>query len=491
MGNNGLPQNRFPLGRCEGDCDNDKECGPGLICFHRNNNEPVPGCEGGLSDKSRSDYCIPEDATSYHSGGHTPQSPVPAPTPYHGLTMNGDYDMTKPSSPPPPPPAPTPGMEPGSLEVQVVAKNNVPPEYYPLSECRGDCDEDKDCADGLICFHHDSNQAVPGCLGGEDDSSKSDYCIIDPNSSRYSATPDPTPSPTNPPTNPPTKQPTKQPTRAPTKAPTKAPVQAPRPNRWNRPTSPPIPVTIKVTGGNTYSRPNFVPTQPPFTIPTQPPVPIPTNPPTDPPTTPAPTKYPTPVPTPVIPYRNPTTEVPTKAPSPAPTPHQMTPYHDTRIRLYWEEGYTWQESTSEKFWCMMYDYRGKPGTGRCWHGEKVQPCSRDEVYIATCNNDKRQRFSIIWINLEEVLIKVARDNRCFQRNGYKIQLRECDAENDLQRWFSPRGAFFQRRFEIAPVSLSQYCTTQEHHPKHGEVVELVPCGVPRHPFHQSNFWQKW
>lgn len=105
--------------------------------------------------------------------------------------------------------------------------------------------------------------------------------------------------------------------------------------------------------------------------------------------------------------------------------------------------------------------QGKPGTGRCWHGIKTQPCSRDEMYVATCNNDRRQRFSIMFINHDEVMIKVSRDNRCFQRNGFKIQLRSCDPTNDLQRWFSPRGAFFQRRFEIANPSLKDYCATQE------------------------------
>ena len=139
----------------------------------------------------------------------------------------------------------------------------------------------------------------------------------------------------------------------------------------------------------------------------------------------------------------------------------------------------------------MSDYRGKPGTGRCWHGEVTEPCSRDELYIATCNNDKRQRFSIMFVDSDEAMIKVAYDNRCFQRNGNSIELRSCDPTNDLQRWVSPRGAFYQRRFEIANPSLRDYCATQEHHPKPGEVVWLEPCILSRHPFHQTNFWMRW
>ena len=30
----------------QADCDNDGDCGPGLICFQRRGVEPVPGCSG-------------------------------------------------------------------------------------------------------------------------------------------------------------------------------------------------------------------------------------------------------------------------------------------------------------------------------------------------------------------------------------------------------------------------------------------------------------
>ena len=30
-GNNGRPKRNFPLGLCEGDCDTDEECQPGLV----------------------------------------------------------------------------------------------------------------------------------------------------------------------------------------------------------------------------------------------------------------------------------------------------------------------------------------------------------------------------------------------------------------------------------------------------------------------------
>lgn len=47
------------LGVCEGDCDTDQDCDWGFVCFSREGNEPVPGCDnsndpGGYG----TDYCV-------------------------------------------------------------------------------------------------------------------------------------------------------------------------------------------------------------------------------------------------------------------------------------------------------------------------------------------------------------------------------------------------------------------------------------------------
>ena len=41
----------------------------------------------------------------------------------------------------------------------------------------GDCDEDDDCGPGLRCFQRSQNTQVPGCSGGLEDDSNTDYCI--------------------------------------------------------------------------------------------------------------------------------------------------------------------------------------------------------------------------------------------------------------------------------------------------------------------------
>lgn len=61
MGNNGDPVENFPLGACDGDCDNDSECAEGLKCFSRNADEVVPGCVG--PGRSADDYCFDHTLT--------------------------------------------------------------------------------------------------------------------------------------------------------------------------------------------------------------------------------------------------------------------------------------------------------------------------------------------------------------------------------------------------------------------------------------------
>eukprot|EP00538_Stauroneis_constricta_P002611 CAMPEP_0119549168 /NCGR_PEP_ID=MMETSP1352-20130426/2937_1 /TAXON_ID=265584 /ORGANISM="Stauroneis constricta, Strain CCMP1120" /LENGTH=266 /DNA_ID=CAMNT_0007594657 /DNA_START=242 /DNA_END=1042 /DNA_ORIENTATION=+ len=115
---------RFPLGRCEGDCDHDADCNNGLFCFQRGANQPIPGCNGNPG--SRSDFCVPDVYKSL-------------------LGRIKDYGGTPDE------------------------------ELYPLQWCEGDCDHDYDCKEGLVCHQRDAGDDIPGCTG--DVGSNSDFCI--------------------------------------------------------------------------------------------------------------------------------------------------------------------------------------------------------------------------------------------------------------------------------------------------------------------------
>ena len=116
MGNNGAPAELFPLGLCEGDCDNDGECAEGLYCFQRGPDEAVVGCDG--NDSRGTDYCFSRPAN------------------YVWRTGNGGKNNM--------------GVDDGT---------------FPLGPCESDCDRDSDCAEGLKCFMRDALEPVPNCVG--------------------------------------------------------------------------------------------------------------------------------------------------------------------------------------------------------------------------------------------------------------------------------------------------------------------------------------
>jgi hypothetical protein len=115
------------LEKCEGDCDEDTDCKPGLKCFHRQNGYTfVPGCSG-LGGKN-TDYCFDE----------------------------GNPDL------------------PDLSIVEGSWKQNLPSGQERLDLCQGDCDMDSECKGEYVCFQRDDETPVPGCSGkGE---RERDYC---------------------------------------------------------------------------------------------------------------------------------------------------------------------------------------------------------------------------------------------------------------------------------------------------------------------------
>merc|ERR1719428_790027 len=97
-------------GACEGDCDNDSDCGSGLKCFQTETGAHPPGCNTG-GNPNTYDWCYDPDwrlpATDLGSSGCTSSEKC--------------------------------GM------------------------CEGDCDYDSDCAEGLKCFQTETGELPPGC----------------------------------------------------------------------------------------------------------------------------------------------------------------------------------------------------------------------------------------------------------------------------------------------------------------------------------------
>lgn len=58
VGNDGV-FDEFPLGVCQGDCDDHSDCQGDLMCMQRIADEPVPGCQGRTEFSV--DYCVRAD----------------------------------------------------------------------------------------------------------------------------------------------------------------------------------------------------------------------------------------------------------------------------------------------------------------------------------------------------------------------------------------------------------------------------------------------
>lgn len=129
VGDNGSPQELYPLSDCLGDCDSDSDCQEGLVCFERNGGEDVPGCIGGSSDTTDTDYC-----------SH------------------------------------------GGIWIKKVGDDGFPTEFFPLDVCQGDCDNDDECKGDLVCLKRNGGDEVPGCIGGSSDTTGKDYCYGVPTS---------------------------------------------------------------------------------------------------------------------------------------------------------------------------------------------------------------------------------------------------------------------------------------------------------------------
>ncbi|GKY93226.1 hypothetical protein MPSEU_000290300 [Mayamaea pseudoterrestris] len=295
-GNNGSPSNAFPLGECQGDCDSDRDCASGLVCFQRSGTQSVPGCSGSSSN-SGTDFCV----RSSSSGGG--------------------------------------GTSTGGSSLRIVGDNGSPSNVFPLGKCQGDCDSDSDCAGNLVCFERTGTQSVPGCSGSSSNSGK-DFCV-DPSSSGGTGG------------------------------------------------------TDGSSGGGGNGR---------------------------------------------------------------------------ALKMYWQQGYYWQEETRERKWCM----RCVNGSRNCGEGQGLE--------ITNCDSSDVANWEFVSGPNGSRLIKLQSSNLCI-RWGRWLILDSCDSSDSRQQFALPGSG---SRFEIQPASDSNACVTQSHHPREGEDLGLWECRIPRGD--TTNFW---
>lgn len=210
---------------------------------------------------------------------------------------------------------------------------------------------------------------------------------------------------------------------------------------------------------------------------------------------------PTSFPTSLKPTTSSPSEMPSKEPSAAPSSiPTMEPIvsDDFQVRLYWEQGYFWQETYEEAFWCMECAMCQSFTLNDGWEGECEVPGSTIEscheghqIWVRHCQDTRRLfTFEIIKNLGTGDQVRVHDTDLCFSifENTF-LELRLCDKTQPSQL-FNPIDD--THKFELRPYDqrdlsmVDANCLSQRHHPKDKEMVGLHQCETNFN--HETNYW---
>eukprot|EP00808_Paulinella_micropora_P028586 g59653.t1 len=149
-------------GVCQGDCDDNSECAEGLVCAQRDTNTAIPGCVGsGVNGTWGMDFCAYPVLTVLSA------CPGDADCEGHLLCSDKPAYLTR---------ACLGKAVPGTKYCYMPEYLSVSAQGPPYKECEGDCKGDSDCAMGLVCMMREAFEPVPGCRGHGTDAIN--YCFV-------------------------------------------------------------------------------------------------------------------------------------------------------------------------------------------------------------------------------------------------------------------------------------------------------------------------
>jgi hypothetical protein len=216
---------------------------------------------------------------------------------------------------------------------------------------------------------------------------------------------------------------------------------------------------------------------------------------------------------PVVPTSNTTTGVviadgTTKSESPVATPFANPPtlppvvfpaFDEAsttfRLKMYWQEGYFWQEETRERYWCVECAQCDRLNFNDDGAGcDYVWDCAAGhQLWLHGCRNGYGHVFQAVKVMVaapgddaaaEENYyhqIKVHETNLCLTRTLKRyLTVQDCDATDDMQLWHQIRadgGPFTLRPANRNGMDTAgqPFCVTQQHHPKPTEILGLKEC----------------
>ncbi|KAL3794404.1 hypothetical protein HJC23_012941 [Cyclotella cryptica] len=150
-----------------------------------------------------------------------------------------------------------------------------------------------------------------------------------------------------------------------------------------------------------------------------------------------------------------------------------------RLKLYWEEGYFWQEKTDERWWCMSCGENGvcEVDTKMQLRDCKVKDDNLDALFSVTSYGDAGDQF------------RLANTDLCLQKMGGSraIKLKPCrkatrkNLSLQLFKGFNP-----DEKFDLRPSSYTDRCLSNHHHPKAKEVIYAETCEKAYRP--DTGYW---
>jgi hypothetical protein len=154
----------------------------------------------------------------------------------------------------------------------------------------------------------------------------------------------------------------------------------------------------------------------------------------------------------------------------------------SRLRMYWQKGYMWQESPYEWWWCMQCD-----GYCRVNRPMKIRECSNNNNWLQIYDTNGNGEAMIRDPDTDLCLTA-----RRLSSRRFSVVMQWCNVNDSQQRWWTAGNGSFGGGgpFEIQPAGFTnEFCLKTQHHPKDGEKTKLTTCAVARKT--DTSYWIKY
>lgn len=153
-----------------------------------------------------------------------------------------------------------------------------------------------------------------------------------------------------------------------------------------------------------------------------------------------------------------------------------------RLKLYWKNGYYWQESRKETFWCMSCGYGGVCKEGEVMRLRNCKTRSSADARFEMIKKRRGYQYRVVGPN------NLCLENSKKEISGKNIDivLKTCNNNHKQQFKGYHRGA---TKFELKPSRKQGRCLTNHHHPRPGEEVYAETCFKARKT--KTGYWVKY